>query len=52
MDSNLLGSDLTPLTSAWKCFVAVAEWGYLEQMFCGSSELNTYLPMMIKHGKN
>lgn len=48
MDSNLLDSDLTLLMSAWKCSVAFAEWGYLEQMFCGSSELNTYLYMMIK----
>lgn len=43
MDSNLLDSDLTLLMSARKCFVAFAEWDYLEELFCGSSELNTYL---------
>lgn len=44
MDSNLPGSDLTLL----KCFAAFAEWGYLEQMFCASSELNTYLYVVIR----
>jgi len=48
MGSNHLDSDLTLLISAWKCFVAFAEWGCLEQRFCGSSELNAYLYMMIK----
>lgn len=33
MDSNLLDSDLTLLMSARKCFVAFAEWDYLEEMF-------------------
>lgn len=37
MDSDLLGSDLALL----QCFTAFAEWGYLEHMFCASSELNT-----------
>lgn len=44
MDSNLLGCELTLL----KCFAAFGEWGYLEQMFCASSEWNTYLYMLIK----
>lgn len=34
--------------SAWKHFVAFAEWGYLEQMLFESSEQNTYLYMMMK----
>lgn len=33
------------------CFVAFAESRYLEQLFCGSSELNTCLYMMIKQMK-
>lgn len=44
MDSNLSGSERTLL----QCFAAFAEWGYLEQVFCASSELNTYLYMVIK----
>lgn len=51
MDSNLLDSDLTLVMSTWMCFVSFAEWGYLEQLFCGSSELNTCLYMMIKRMK-